>query len=121
MRHDDRCGAADVGDVEVAELLDAGAGVVGQGEQDGVPDSACAGGAGFAEQRFDLVAGQVPEVRGRGVLLPDREYLGDLVEVGGLLDGGVAAERLDHREALVAGCRRAAALGLQPAQEPQDP
>jgi hypothetical protein len=101
--------------------LDAGSGVVGQGEQDGVSDRACAGGAGFAEQGFDLVAGQVPEVRDRGVLLPDREYLGDLVQVGGLLDGGVPAERLDHREALVAGGRRAAALGLQPAQEPQDP
>ena len=52
-----RFGAADVGDVEVAELLDAGGGVVGQGEQDGVSDSACAGRAGFGEQRFDLVPG----------------------------------------------------------------
>jgi hypothetical protein len=31
-RHRYRFGAADVGDVEVAELLDAGGGVVGQGE-----------------------------------------------------------------------------------------
>jgi hypothetical protein len=45
---------------EVAELLDAGGGVVGQGEQDGVPDRAGAGRAGFGEQRLDLVAGQVP-------------------------------------------------------------
>ena len=51
---------------------------------------------------------------------PDREDLGDLVEVVGLLDGGVAAERLDHREALVAGGGRAAPLGFQPVQEPQD-
>ena len=57
--HGHRAAAADVGDVEVAEFLDAGGGVVGQGEQDGVPDSACAGRAGFGEQRFDLVAGQV--------------------------------------------------------------
>jgi hypothetical protein len=40
--------------------------------------------------------------------------------MAGLLDGGVAAERLDHRQALVAGGGRAAALGLQPVQEPQD-
>src|SRR6266704_1913575 len=39
----------------------------------------------------------------------------------GLLDGGVAAKRLDHREALVAGGCRAVPLGLQPVQEPQDP
>jgi hypothetical protein len=83
-----RFGAADVGDVEVAELLDAGGGVVGQGEQDGVPDSACAGCAGFGEQRLDLVTGQVPQIGGRGVLLPDREDLGDLAEMVGLLDGG---------------------------------
>ena len=51
--------AVDVGDVEVAELLDAGGGVVGEGEQDGVPDGACAGRAGLGEQRLDLVAGQV--------------------------------------------------------------
>jgi hypothetical protein len=62
----------------------------------------------------------VTQVRGRGVLLPDREDLGDLVEVVGLLDGGVAAKRLDHCEALVAGGRRAAPLGFQPVQEPQD-
>jgi hypothetical protein len=47
--------------------------------------------------------------------------LGDLVEAVGLLDGGVAAKRLDHREALVAGGRRAAPFGFQPVQEPQDP
>jgi len=119
--HRHRCGAADVGDVEVAEFLDAGGGVVGQGEQDGVPDSACAGRAGFGEQRLDLVPGQVPQVRGRGLLLPDRQDFGDLVEPAGLLDGGVAAKRLDHRQALVAGGRRAAPPGLQPVQEPQDP
>jgi hypothetical protein len=44
-----RFGAADVDDVEVAELLDTGGGVVGQGEQDGVPDGACAVRAGFGE------------------------------------------------------------------------
>ena len=93
-------------------FLDAGGGVVGQGEQDGVADGACAGGAGFGEQRLDLVAGQVPQVRGRGVLLPDRQDLGELVEAVGLLDGGVAAKRLDHREALVAGGRRAARVRL---------
>jgi len=119
-RHCHRFGAADVGDVEVAELLDAGSGVVGQGEQDGVPDSACAGGAGLGEQRPDLVSAQVTQVQGRGLLLPDRQNLGDLVEVVGLLDGGVAAERLDHGEALVAGGCRAAPIGFQPAQELQD-
>jgi hypothetical protein len=46
--------------------------------------------------------------------------LGELVEMVGLLDGGVAAKRLDHGEALVAGGRRAAPLGFQPVQEPQD-
>jgi len=107
-----RFGAADVGNVEVAEFLDAGCGVVGEGGQGGVPDSACAGRAGFGGQRLDLVSGQVPQLRGRGFLLPDREDLGDLVEPVGLLGGGVAGKRLDHREALVAGGRRAAALGL---------
>jgi hypothetical protein len=100
--HDHRAGAADVRGIEVAEFLDAGGAVVGQGEQDGVPDSACAGRAGFGEQRLDLVAGQVSLLRGWGLLLPDREDLGDLVEMVGLLNGGVAAERLDYREALVA-------------------
>ena len=119
--HRHRAAAADVRDVEVAEFLDAGGGVVGQGEQDGVPDSACAGRAGFGEQHLDLVPGQVPQILGRGLLLPDREDLGDLVEMVGLLDGGVAAKRLDHREALVAGSCRAAPLGLQPVQEQQDP
>jgi hypothetical protein len=56
----------------------------------------------------------VPQVQGRDLLLPDREDLGDLVEVVGLLDGGVAAKRLDYGEALVAGGRRAAPLGFQP-------
>ena len=96
-------------------------GVVGQGEQDGVPDSAGAGRAGFGEQHLDLVPGQVPEISGRGLLLPDREDLGELVEEVGLLDGGVAAKRLDHCQALVAGGCRAAPLGFQPVQELQDP
>jgi hypothetical protein len=115
-----RAAAADVGHVEVAQLLDAGAGVVGQGEQDRVADCARAVGAGLGEQGLDLVAGQVAQLRGGGVLLPDRQDLGDLVEVAGLLDGGVAAERLDHRQSLVAAGGRAAPLGLQPVQEPQD-
>src|SRR4029077_8375134 len=115
-----RAAAADVGDVEVAELLDAGGGVVGQGEQDGVPDSACAGRAGCGEQGLDLVAGQVVQRRGRGLLLPDREDLGDPAKLVGLLDGGVAGERLDYRQGLVAGGGRAAARLLQPVQEPQD-
>ena len=51
---------ADVGDVEVAELLDTGGSVVGEGEQDGVPDRACAGRAGFGEQRLHLVALKCP-------------------------------------------------------------
>ena len=63
--HGHRAAAADVGDVEVAEFLDACGGVVGQGEQDGVPDGACAGRAGFGEQGLDLVAGQVVQLRGR--------------------------------------------------------
>ncbi len=104
-RHGNWVGGADVGDVEVADFLGAGGGVVGQGEQDGVADGACTGGAGLGEQYLDLVAGQVSQIRGGGVLLPDRQDLGELVEVVGLLDGGVAAERLDHREALVAGGR----------------
>ena len=79
------------------------------------------GGAGFGQQCLDLVAAQVPQLWGRGVLLPDREDLGELVEVVGLFGGGVAAKRLDHREALVAGGRRAAPFDLQPVQEPQHP
>ena len=46
-RHDHRVGGADVCDVEVAELLNAGGGVVGEGEQDGVADGTAAGGAGL--------------------------------------------------------------------------
>ena len=57
--HRHRAAAADVSDVEVAEFLDAGGGVVGQGEQDGIPDGACACRAGFGKQHLDLVAGQV--------------------------------------------------------------
>lgn len=120
-RHRHRGGAADVGDVEVAEFLDAGAGVVGEGEQDGVSQGACVRCAGFGEQRLDLVPGEVSQFRGRGVLLPDRQDLGELVEPVGLFDGGVAAERLDHRQALVPGGRRAVPFGFQPVQEPQNP
>ena len=75
---------------------------------------------GPASSVSNLVAGQVVQLRGGGLLLPDREDLGDLAELAGLLDGGVAAERLDHRQALVAGGGRAAPPGLQPVQEPQD-
>ncbi len=103
-----------------ADFLGAGGGVVGQGEQHGVADGACTGGAGLGEQYLDLVAGQVSQIRGGGVLLPDRQDLGDLIEPVGLLDGGVAAKRLDHRQALVAGGCRAAPFGFQPVQEPQD-
>src|SRR2546430_17728498 len=39
------------------------------------------------------------QLRGGGLLLPDREDLGDLAKKIGLLDGGVAAERLDHCQA----------------------
>jgi hypothetical protein len=92
-RYDRGVGVSDVCDVEVAELLDAGGGVVGEGEQDGVADRTAGGGAGLGEQRPDLVSCEVSELRTRGCLLPDREDLGDLLEVVGLLDGGVAAER----------------------------
>lgn len=104
--------------LEITQFLDAGGGVVGQGEQGSVPDGACAGSAGLGEQRFDLLACQIAPLRCRGLLLPDRQDLGDLVEPVGLFDCGVAAERLDHREALVAGGRRAAPLGLQPVEKP---
>ena len=70
---------------------------------------------------LDFVAGQVPEISRSGSLLPDREDLGDLIEFLGLLDSGVAAERFDHRETLVARRRPAAPLRFQPVQEPQDP
>ena len=76
---------------------------------------------GCGEECLDLVCGQVSRLRGWRVLLPDREDLGDLVEIVGLLDGGVAAERLDHRETLVAGRCPAVPLRFQPVQEPQDP
>jgi len=62
----------------------------------------------------------VVQLRGRGLFLPDREDLGDLAELAGLPGGGVAAKRLDHRQALVAGGGRAAPLVFQPVQEPQD-
>ena len=109
-----RCGAADVGDVEVTQFLDSGGGVVGDCEQDGVSGGAWTGGAGCGEQRLDFVSGQVPRLGGGGVLVSDRENLSDLVEPVGLLDGGVAAKRLDHGEALVTGGRRAAPFGFQP-------
>ena len=44
--------AADVCDVEVAELLDAGGAVVGQGEQDGVSDTRALAVRGSASDAF---------------------------------------------------------------------
>ena len=121
QRDEHRAGRADVGGVQVADLLDAGGCVVERGEQDGVAQSAPGGRVGCGEEGFDLVAGEVAHVGGRRLLLLDGDDLGRLVEELWPLDRGVPGERLDHGEALVAGRRRVTAFGLQPVQEREHP
>ena len=121
QRDQHRTGRADVGGVQVADLLDAGGCVVERGEQDGVAQSAAGGRVWCGEEGFDLIAGEVAHVGGRGLLLLDRDDLGGVVEEFWPLDRGVSGERLDHCEALVAGRRRVAAFGLQPVQEREHP
>jgi hypothetical protein len=94
QRHYRRAGGADVGDVQVADLLDAGSGVVEHGKQDRVAQPAAGGWVWFGQEGFDLVAGEVARVRGRGLLLPDGEDLGGLAEELWPFDRGVAGERL---------------------------
>ena len=112
-----RAGCADVGGVQVADLLDAGGGVVECGEQDRVAQPAPGGRVRFGQEGFDLVAGEVAHVGGRGLRLLDGEDSGGLIEELRPLDRDVSGERLDDGEALVARRRRVAAFGLQPVQE----
>lgn len=103
QRHHRRPGDADVAGVQVADLLDAGGGVVERGQQDRVALPAPGGWVWFGQEGFDLVAGQVTHVAGGGFLLPDGEDLGGLAEELRPLDRGVTGKRLDHGQALVAG------------------
>ena len=103
QRHDRRAGGADVAGVQVADLLDAGGGVVERGQQDHVAQPAPGGRVWFGQEGFDLVAGQVDHVAGGGLLLLDGEDLGGLAEELWPLDGGVADERPDGGQALVSG------------------
>ena len=121
QRHYHRAGDADVAGVQVADLLDAGGGVVERGKQDRVALPAPGGWVWFGQEGFDLVAGQVAHVSGGGFLLLDSDDLGGLAGELWPLDGGVADERPDGGQALVPGGRRVAALSLQPVQERQDP
>lgn len=116
-----RAGCTDVCGVQVTDLLDARGGVVERGEQDDVALPASGGRVWFGEERFDLVAGEVAQIDGRGLLLLDGDDLGGLVEELWPLDRGVASERLDGGEALVAGRWRVVAFGLEPVQEGEYP
>jgi hypothetical protein len=89
QRDQRRAGGADVRGVQVADLLDAGGGVLERGEQDGVAQPATGGRVWFGEEGFDLLAGEVAHVGGRGLLLLDREDLGGLAEELRPLDRGV--------------------------------
>ena len=117
QRDQHRAGRSDVGGVQVADLLDAGGRVVEGGEQDGVAQAAPGGWVWFGQEGFDLVAGEVAHVDGRGLLLLDGEDLGGLVEELWPFDRGVPDKRFDDGEALVAGRRRVAAFGFEPVQE----
>jgi hypothetical protein len=121
QRDQHRAGGADVGGVQVADLLDAGGGVVERGEQDCVAQPAAGGLVWLGQEGFDLVAGEVTHVGGRGLLLLDGDDLGGLIEELWPLDRGVAGERLDDGESLVAGRRRVAAFGFEPVQEGEHP
>src|SRR5579859_11728 len=78
QRHRHRAGDADVAGVQVADLLDAGGGVVEHGQQDHVAQTAPGGRVRFGQEGFDLVAGQVAHVSGGGFLLLDSDDLGGL-------------------------------------------
>ena len=103
QRHHHRAGDADVAGVQVADLLDAGGGVVERGQQDRVALPAPGGWVWFGQEGFDLVAGQVDHVAGGDFLLLDGDDLGGLAEELWPLDGGVADERPDSGQALVSG------------------
>jgi hypothetical protein len=97
--------------------LDAGGRVVERGKQDRVAQPASGGWVWFGQEGFDLAAGEVAHVNGRGLLLLDGEDLGGLVEELWPFDRGVPGKRFDDGEALVAGRRRVAAFGFEPVQE----
>jgi hypothetical protein len=103
QRHHHRAGDADVGGVQVADLLDAGGGVVEHGQQDRVALPAAGGWVWFGQEGCDFVAGQVAHVSGGGLLLLDGEDLGGLAGELWPLDGGAADERPDSGQALVSG------------------
>jgi hypothetical protein len=103
QRHHHRPGGADVGGVQVADLLGAGGGVVERGQQDHVAQPAPGRRVWFGQEGFDLAAGEVTHVGGGGFLLPDGEDLGGLGEELRPLDGGVAGKRFDDGQALVSG------------------
>ena len=102
------------------ELGDAGAGVVGGGQQHRVTTPAPGAAVGCGQDRGDLLAGQVSQ---HGPVEPFGWYrqhpCGDRQRCG-VAAGGVAHERVDRRQARVAGPGSVAPPGLQVVKEIQD-
>ena len=108
-----------VTDLQVGEFGDAGAGVVGGGEQDRVAPAAPCRAVGRGQDRGDLLAGQVAEHRAVEALGRDGQHACGDRQAGGVAQGGVAHERVDRGQAGVAGAGAVAALGFEVVEEVQ--
>ena len=104
---------------QCGDLRDAGAGVVGGGEQDRVAVPAPGAAVGGGEDRGDLFAGEVAE---HGPVEPfgrDGQHSGGDRQRGRVTDRGVAHEGVDRGKPGVAGAGAVAAFGLEVVEEVQ--
>ena len=108
-----------VTDLQAGEFGDAGAGVVGGGEQDRVAPSAPGAAVGCGQDRGDLFAGQVAEHRPVEAFGRDGQHACGDRQRGRVADGGVAHERVDRGQPGVAGAGAVAAVGLEVVEEVQ--
>jgi len=109
---------ADVADGEVGEFLDSRCGVVEGGEQGRVAAAVPGGPVGLGEQAAGLLDGEVVDGWLGLFLGGDGEDVLAAGQLGGVLGLQPPGERVDRREALVAGRSAVVPVDLQPVQEP---
>jgi hypothetical protein len=103
--------------VKVGEFLDSCCGVVERGEQGRVAAAVPGGPVGLGEQAAGLLDGEVDGWLGL-FLGGDGEDVLAAGQLGGVLGLQPPGERVDRREALVAGRSAVVPADLQPVQEP---